>query len=181
MAAGRALCATKSRRELILPRPNLDFPVVLQGALDLAAEAIAKLCLLSPPQQRAVPAVAVRLPRALDLTMRFEPSNRSAAAAGAWSALGLVPFEAWMDRLGRISTLEHNLLWGGAVVVFFLGPAYFLVLGHGSEPFARTWFLDAGERARYAVVAKRMVTWFVSAAVVGICWSLILGLFRGRT
>jgi hypothetical protein len=92
---------------------------------------------------------------------------------------GLVPFEAWMERLGEVPALEHNLLWGGAMVVFLFIPVYFLVLGHGNAPFDRSWFLDAGERARYAVVAKRMAVWFGAAALVGILWSSLLGLVLG--
>ena len=114
-----------------------------------------------------------------DLTMQFEPSQRSAAVAGAWSVFGLVPFEAWMGRLGKLPALERNLLWGAAMVVFLFIPVYFLVLGHGNAPFDRTWFLDAGERARYYVVAKRMAVWFGSAAFAGILWSSLLSLVLG--
>lgn len=76
-----------------------------------------------------------------------------------------------MERHGALPALEHNLLWGGAMAVFFFIPVYFLVVGHGNEPFDRAWFLDSAERARYSVVAKRMAVWFVSAAFLGILWS----------
>jgi len=109
-------------------------------------------------------------------TMQIEASNRTAAAAGAWTSFGLVPFEGWMTQDHIDSGLAHNLLWASAAIVFFVLPAYFFVFGHGSEPFSRTWFMDPAERARYAVIGKRMFAWFISAGIVGLLWSSVLSL-----
>ncbi|MGQ3055391.1 MAG: hypothetical protein ACT6S0_26685 [Roseateles sp.] len=108
--------------------------------------------------------------------MQIEASNRTAAVAGAWASFGLVPFERWMTQHHIDSVLAHNLLWASAATVFFILPLYFLVLGHGSEPFRRAWFIDPADSARYAVTAKRMLAWFVSAGIVGSLWSSALSL-----
>ena len=107
--------------------------------------------------------------------MSIEATHKSAAAAGAWTVFWLIPFETWMDHHKFSSVLESNLLWLTAVAVFFFLPGYFLVIGHGNEPFSRTWFLDRDERARHGVITKRMLIWFASAAVVGATWSGVLG------
>jgi hypothetical protein len=51
---------------------------------------------------------------------------------------------------------------------------YFYVLGHQQTPFGWAWFLSADERLRYWVVIKRMLAWFVSGAVFGTVWGLVL-------
>lgn len=104
----------------------------------------------------------------------MEATPKSAAIAGAWAVLGLVPFDAWIERHGAFTATVHNLLWLIAITVFFAVPGYFMVLGAGQEPFRRDWFADPEQRARYAVVTKRMVVWFFSAAVVGTIWSSIV-------
>jgi hypothetical protein len=107
-------------------------------------------------------------------SMHIEATPRSAAVAGAWAAFGLVPFERWMDHHNVSSVLEGNLLWLAAAALFFLVPIYFLVIGSGAEPFGRTWFLAPDERARYGVIAKRMLIWFLSAGVISAVWSEVL-------
>lgn len=104
----------------------------------------------------------------------MEATPKSAALAGAWTVLGLVPFEAWIERHALFTTTLHDLLWLIAIAVFFVVPGYFMVLGADQEPFRRDWIADPEQRARYAVVTKRMVVWFSSAAVVGTIWSSIL-------
>lgn len=104
----------------------------------------------------------------------MEATSKSAALAGAWAVFGLVPVDAWMERHVALSATLHNLLWLMAIAVFFAVPGYFMVLGSGQEPFRRDWFMDAEQRARYAVVTRRMVVWFLSAAVVGTIWSSIV-------
>ncbi|WP_143012441.1 hypothetical protein [Variovorax sp. EL159] len=108
--------------------------------------------------------------------MQIEASIKTAAVAGAWASFGLVPFEGWMAQHPIDSALAHNLLWLSAALMFFILPAYFFVFGRGSEPFGRTWFIDPAERARYAVIAKRMFAWFISAGIVGSLWSWALSL-----
>jgi hypothetical protein len=108
--------------------------------------------------------------------MQIVASPRTAAVGGAWSALGFVPFDAWLESHRAISTLSHNLAFFAVMAVFLVLPVYLLVIGRGAEPFSRTWFLDKTERARYAIVAKRMSIWFVSAGVTGAVWSALYGL-----
>lgn len=84
-----------------------------------------------------------------------------------------------MERHAVISPLEQNALWLLAMVVLLFAPGYYLVLGQDTEPFERSWFLDSAERARYGVIARRMLVWFLSAGVVGLVWSGVFGLFWG--
>jgi len=104
--------------------------------------------------------------------MELRASNLSAALTGMWSALTLVPFDAWMEHPRSSSVLSNNLLWLAGMAVFFLVPAYYFVIGSDSGPFTRFWFTDPEQRKRYAIVAKRMLVWFLSAAVTGTLWSL---------
>lgn len=113
--------------------------------------------------------------------MPLQASHKTAAIAGAWAVLGLIPFEALMEHHRPSSVLSSNLLWLAAMAVFLFVPVYFLVIGRGNESFDRTWFLDRGERARYGVIVKRMFVWFVSAGAAGTLWSLVFNylLFEG--
>lgn len=106
--------------------------------------------------------------------MQIEASNKTAAAAGAWTSFGLLPFEDWLAQNHIDSGLAYNLLWASAAIVFFILPAYFFVLGRSSGPFSRTWFIDSADRARYVVVAKSLFVWFISASIVGSLWSSVL-------
>ena len=106
--------------------------------------------------------------------MTVRATQVTAAIAGAWAVFGLVPFEMWMEHHKSGSVLLSNLLWLLALLVFFLVPAYYFVLGQATEAFDRLWFKDPEERARYAVLVKRMLIWFVTAGVVGSLWSLLL-------
>ena len=105
----------------------------------------------------------------------IEASSKTAAFAGIWSALGFVPFDAWLDHHKAISVLEHNVTFLVVGAAFMFIPVYFLVIGHGNEPFSRTWFLDREERARYGVITRRMLVWFISAGAFGLLWSLVFG------
>ncbi len=109
--------------------------------------------------------------------MTPQASNKTAAIAGAWCVFGLIPFEYLMNHHKPSSVLLSNLAWLTGMAIFFIVPAYFFVIGKGNAPFRRTWFLNAEERARYAVVEQRMLVWSLSAGVVGTFWSLIFGAF----
>lgn len=109
----------------------------------------------------------------------MEPTRKTAALAGIWTALGIVPFDAWIERHAQSSTLEQNMLWLLALVVFLFVPGYFLVLGRNTEPFERTWFVDASERERYGVVFRRMLVWFASAGAFALAWSTTLNWLLG--
>lgn len=109
--------------------------------------------------------------------MDYEPSCRSASIAGAWCAIGIVPFGPWLDDHQSFSVLANNLLWLVAFALFVAVPGYFFVIGKDTGPFSRTWFLDPEQRAEYATVARRMFCWFVSAGVFGSFWSYGLTYF----
>lgn len=109
--------------------------------------------------------------------MDYEPSCRSASVAGVWFALGIVPFELWIDHHQSASGLINNLLWLIASVVFLVAPSYFLVIGQNTGPFSRTWFLDSEQRAEYAAIVRRMFCWFLAAAIFGSLWSYGLTYF----
>lgn len=104
--------------------------------------------------------------------MDYQPSCWSATFAGVWGALGMVPFELWMDHHQSTSVLVNNLLWLAAFVVFLAVPGYFFVIGQNSGPFSRTWFLDPEQRNKNATVIRRMLCWFLSAALFGSLWSI---------
>jgi hypothetical protein len=107
--------------------------------------------------------------------MSIVASTKSAAIAGTWSAFGFVPFDAWLEHHQIGSALAHNVALLGVALVFLFVPGYFLVIGRDNEPFSRTWLFDAEECARYGAIAKRMIVWFVSAAVTGLIWSPVFG------
>ncbi len=72
-----------------------------------------------------------------------------------------------------MSSFSHDMLWLLALTAFFFLPVYFMVLGHGVKPFRRNWISDPAERARYGVIAKRMLIWFITAAAIVAAWSLL--------
>ena len=99
--------------------------------------------------------------------MDIEATNRTAAIAGIWSSMGLVPFDAWIEQAKFGSVLTYNLTWLLGSAAFFFLPVFFLVIGRNTGAFGRTWILDPKERAEYWIVVKRMFVWFVSAGVAG--------------
>jgi hypothetical protein len=108
--------------------------------------------------------------------LNLQPTQKTAAVAGAWTVLGFVPFEMWMERHGPASTIASNILWLAAFAIFLFLPVYFLVFGK-HKPFQRDWFINKEERARYGVIVKRMFIWFVSAGAFGAAWSGLLNYF----
>lgn len=108
--------------------------------------------------------------------MSIKPSNRTAALAGVWCAIGFIPYNAWEEHNKLASVTTHNLAFPIFAIVFFMVPFYFLVLGHGSKGFDTTWFLQREERSRYLVVIKRMLSWFFAAGAVMAFSSLLFSL-----
>ena len=106
--------------------------------------------------------------------MAPSPSLASAAFAGVWAVLGLVPFAMWMDHHGPTNVFGDSLLWGLAVLIFLWIPCKYFVFGQDHQPFDRNWFTDPDQRLRYGVLVRRMLAWFFAAAVVGVFWSLAL-------
>jgi len=108
--------------------------------------------------------------------MTIEPSNRTAAIAGAWAASGMVPFEAWFHAHPATPAILKGSLFLFMLAIFLFVPGIYLVNGRGSVPFKRMWFRDPEERARFATASKRTFVWFVSAAATGVLWSILLPL-----
>ncbi len=98
--------------------------------------------------------------------MPVAPTNRTAALAGAWCAIGFIPYDAWQENQSAASVATGNVAFLVFLAVFLVVPAYFFVLGHGSQPFSGDWLWQSEERARYSVVVKRMLSWFLAAAAV---------------
>jgi hypothetical protein len=96
-----------------------------------------------------------------------EATNRTAAIAGIWSSVGLVPFDTWVEQAKTGAVLTYNLTWLLVAAVFFFVPIFFFVIGRNTGPFSRTWILDPSGRAEYRIVVKRMLVWFVCAGVTG--------------
>lgn len=109
------------------------------------------------------------------IDMKLVPTQKTAALAGAWASFGLIPLEHWMDQR-HMSTLQHNVLMLCMMLVFLFVPALYLVIGRDNR-FNRTWFMDPEERARYWIVFKRMLCWFMGAAIFGTVWSGVLSIF----
>jgi hypothetical protein len=117
-------------------------------------------------------AVTVPSPRCL-IKVRIQATQTTAAIAGLWSALGLVPMDAWLTPHQSSLGLWSDVLFLGAVTVFLFIPFYFLVIGRESR-FRRTWILEPDERARYWEFGKRAFVWLVSTAACGTLWGAIL-------
>jgi hypothetical protein len=106
--------------------------------------------------------------------MTFTPTNRTAALAGAWCAIGIIPFDAWEEHNKLATVTSHNIAFAAFAVVFLVVPAYFLVFGHGSKAFGLTWFSNQEERNRYLVLFKRILSWFLAAGAVMALSSLLV-------
>ncbi len=107
--------------------------------------------------------------------MNVEPSYRTAAGAGLWSAIGLVAFDVWLDHNKSVSALSNNLAWFLVLALFLYVPGYFLVVGAGGARFGRAWLSDAAERRRYLGVVKRVLVWLVCAGIAATGLAAALG------
>jgi hypothetical protein len=99
--------------------------------------------------------------------MDLRPTAGTAALAGIWCSIGLVPFDLWVEQAKFASVLTRNLTSITFFAVFLIAPFFYLVIGRDTGPFSRLWFMNPVERAGYLTVAKRMLVWFVSAAIAG--------------
>lgn len=110
--------------------------------------------------------------------MAIEPSYRTAAAAGLWSAVGLVPFDLWRARAGSASPVADNLAWFVVLALFLYLPGYFLVVGTSATRFSRAWLSDPVERQRYLAVVRRVLVWLVVAGGAGLALSHLMASLR---
>lgn len=99
--------------------------------------------------------------------MNNQPSNRTAAMAGIWTALGVLPFVAWSEGGVFSSALAENAAWLGVAAVFIFLPAVYFVVGRDGRRFSRDWVNNPAERARYMALITRMAVWIATAGVVG--------------
>ena len=107
--------------------------------------------------------------------MQTVPTHRTAVYAGAWSALGLIPWDQWTSHhKGGQDGLAYNLIFLFVFTVFLIVPVYYFVIGKNPGLYSRFWFLDPEQRKAYWVISKRMFCWFAGAAVFGTIWSLTL-------
>ena len=95
--------------------------------------------------------------------MDVKPSNKTAAIAGVWTSLGLVPLHGWVYQAGVVSTLA----WLAVFTVFLFVPFIYLVIGRHRHKFSRTWIGNPEERAEYFKIVRRIVTWLGAAALTG--------------
>src|SRR3989442_1253248 len=102
--------------------------------------------------------------------MRVRPTATSAAATGAWTAVGWNVFEK-LNLVGPFSS-------GVVVVVFFLVPVLLWVVGvdhlrrHWRDwkyPFSREYWTQGMPQA-----FVRMLCWFLAASIVGVACSYVL-------
>jgi hypothetical protein len=107
----------------------------------------------------------------------MKPSNRTAAIAGIWTSIGMMPFDAWLEHAKFTSVLTYNLTILSFAAVFFLLPTVFFVLGANAGRFGPVWVLDPKERAEYWGVVKRMFVGFASAGMTGILISAAMSNF----
>ena len=98
---------------------------------------------------------------------------KTAALAGAWAALGLALLDVWIDKNAALASSTRDVLWLLMLALFVALPFYFMVLGTGQKPFSRNWISNPEERARYGVIAARVLVWLIAAAAVGAAWALI--------
>lgn len=99
--------------------------------------------------------------------MKNQPSNRTAALAGVWTGLGVLPYAIWSGKGAFASGLAENALWLGVAAIFIFLPAVYFVVGRDGASFSRNWVNNPVERAKYLALLTRMAIWIASAGVVG--------------
>jgi hypothetical protein len=107
--------------------------------------------------------------------LAIEPSYRSAAFAGLWSALGLVPYDAWLHHDAAHAATYGSVGWFVMLGLFVYLPGYHLVFGRGATRFGRDWLSDAAERRRYLEIVKRLLVWLVVAGASALAFSTVIG------
>ena len=100
--------------------------------------------------------------------MNNQPSNRTAAIAGLWTGLGVLPYAIWSGSGAFSSGLAENALWLGVAAVFIFLPAVYFVVGPAGVSFSRNWVNNPLERERYLALLTRMAVWIATAGVVGL-------------
>ena len=96
----------------------------------------------------------------------LEATNRTAALAGVWSALGMLTVGAHLEQDHALSVWQSNLAWASFFFIFLLVPGIYFVVGRHTGQFSPAWIFSFEERPRYLVVVKRLLAWFLSAGAV---------------
>ena len=99
--------------------------------------------------------------------MTNTPSNRTAALAGLWTSLGVLPFAAWSGSGAFSSGLAENAAWLAVAAIFIFLPAVYFVVGRDAGAFSRNWIDNPAERAKYMALLARMAVWIATAGVAG--------------
>ncbi len=105
--------------------------------------------------------------------MTLVPTFATAALAGVWTSLGMIPFELWLRSNAPESDSMRFLIWILAALVFLAMPGYLLVVGR-EKPFRKDWLQHPAERARYLAILQRIGIWLVCAAIVALLWARLL-------
>lgn len=102
--------------------------------------------------------------------MNSKPNNRTAALAGLWTSLGVLPFVAWSDKDAFSSGL---VAWLVVAAIFIFLPAIYFVIGRDARRFGRNWINDPVERANYFALVTRILVWVATAVVSGMLLLLV--------
>ncbi len=105
--------------------------------------------------------------------MNIEATPRNAALTGAWTALGMVTFEAW-EAGHKLDVMTHNVIFVTLSVIFFIGPVLLFVIGRQNIRFDLAYPFSREYWAEFPKVMLRMLCWFLGAAAFGFPYSYFL-------
>jgi hypothetical protein len=105
--------------------------------------------------------------------MNSKPTNKTAAIAGIFTSLGVLPFVPWS---GVAAYSPGLMTWLIVAAVFVFLPTIYFVIGKDGRKFGRNWISDPLERARYFALVTRVIIWAATAAVS--CTQLLFILAR---
>jgi hypothetical protein len=101
-------------------------------------------------------------------------TDSTAALAGLWCAVGLVPFDALYWSRGEGRGFVGVLAVAGVLIVFLAIPFTVFVLGQQEPRLSRWWLFDSAEREMMVPFFRRAFIWIISMAAVGSLLSLTL-------
>lgn len=135
------------------------------------------LIALKPPVVVELPQTGQVILHLLDqvrpMLLKSPPTYRSAAIAGAFAGITLVPLETWLDGAGHSLPLwQRNSIWLCALIALFALPIYFFVMGRQPILTSRLWFTDPEQRSRAFNFTKRGVVYMMG----GLCGAWLLGI-----
>ena len=109
--------------------------------------------------------------------MEHRATYKTAILAGAWSSLGLCTAEAALGDY-EVSAFVHNMVFLVLAVIFFFVPVLIYVVGREHLKFSFHYSFSKEYFSALPSIWLRMFTWFLSAGIVAVLYSLALnGLF----